>query len=48
MLKQPRQVRVSYVRDVLQAHGDDDQLAEIWMLRQSDEVRQSYIEEVLQ
>ena len=48
MLAQPRAVRASYVREVMQAEGDPDLLAEIWMLRQPDDVRQSYIAEVLQ
>lgn len=47
MLRQPRKVRVSYVREVINATGDEDRLAEIWMLRQPDEVRESYIEQVL-
>lgn len=48
MLKQPRSVRASYVREVMDKDGDVDRLAEIWMLCQPDDVRQSYIEEVLQ
>lgn len=47
MLSQERGVRESYVRDVLDA-GGDERLAEIWMLRQSRRVRESYIREVLQ
>jgi hypothetical protein len=47
MLAQPRDVRESYVREVLDA-GDDPVQAEIWMLRQRREVRESYIREVLQ
>jgi hypothetical protein len=43
MLRQPRAVRESYVREVLDAGGN----AEAWMLRQSDAVRESYIREVL-
>jgi hypothetical protein len=46
MLGQPREVRESYVREVLDT-GDDPKLAEIWMLRQRREVRESYIREVL-
>jgi hypothetical protein len=46
MLAQPRDVRESYVREVLDAGGDPVQ-AEIWMLRQRREVRESYIREVL-
>jgi hypothetical protein len=47
MLKQPRKVRASYAREVMNQDGDPDRLAEIWMLRQPDEVRESYIEDVL-
>jgi hypothetical protein len=47
MLRQPRRVRDSYVREVID-RGGDELLAEIWMLRQPDAVRQSYIEEVLE
>ena len=48
MLRQSRAVRESYVRDVLDPHGDDEALAEIWMLRQSDAVRESYVRDVLE
>jgi hypothetical protein len=48
MLRQPRSVRESYVREVVDQPGDDDALAEIWMLRQSDAVRDSYVREVLE
>lgn len=47
MLRQPREVRQSYVRQVLSGRGDLDVLAEIWMLRQPEHVRESYIAEVL-
>ena len=47
MLTQPRAVRESYVREVLDK-GGDERLAEIWMLRQSDSVRESYIREILE
>lgn len=47
MLRQPRRVRDSYVREVLD-RGGDERLAEIWMLRQPDEVRESYVREVLE
>jgi hypothetical protein len=47
MLQQPRAVRDSYVREVID-RGGDERLAEIWMLRQSDAVRESYIREVLE
>ena len=46
MLRQPRHVRESFVREVLDA-GGDDRLQEIWMLRQDDHVRESYAREVL-
>jgi len=46
MLSQPREVRHSYVREVLE-RGGDPLHAEIWMLRQPDRVRHSYIREVL-
>ena len=48
MLRQSRQVRESYVREVVDHPGDEQALAEIWMLRQSDAVRDSYIREVLE
>jgi len=47
MLCQPRAVRESYVREVLD-RGDDPVHAEIWMLRQSKHVRESYIRDVLE
>jgi hypothetical protein len=47
MLGQPRRVRESYVRDVID-RGGDERLAEIWMLRQPDAVRKSYVKEVLE
>lgn len=47
MLSQPREVRHSYVREVLE-RGGDPLHAEIWMLRQPDRVRHSYIREVLE
>ena len=46
MLRQPRRVRDSYVRDVID-RGGDERLAEIWMLHQPDAVRKSYVKEVL-
>lgn len=45
LLRQPRAVRASYVREVLDA--DDPNAEEIWMLRQPRAVRESYITEVL-
>ena len=47
MLAQPKAVRESYVREVLD-RGGDERLAAIWMLRQSDAVRESYIAEILE
>ena len=47
MLRQPRRVRDSYVREVID-RGGDERLAEIWMLRQTDAVRESYIKEILE
>ena len=46
MLRQAREVRESYCRDVVD-EGGDDTLAEAWMLRQPDAVRESYVREVL-
>jgi hypothetical protein len=47
MLSQPREVRRSYVQEVVDRGGDPVH-AEIWMLLQSDAVRQSYVREVLE
>jgi hypothetical protein len=47
MLRQPRPVRVSYVREVLDRGGHDVH-KQIWMLRQPDSVRLSYVAEVLE
>ena len=47
MLRQPRSVRESYVREVLD-RGDDPVLQEKWMLTQRDDVRESYVREVLE
>jgi hypothetical protein len=47
MLKQPKNVRASYVREVMDK-GGDERLAQIWILKQSKQVRESYIAEVLQ
>ena len=46
MLCQPREVRESYVREVVD-RGEEPVHAEIWMLRQSRDVRESYIRDVL-
>jgi hypothetical protein len=47
MLRQPRRVRDSYVREVID-RGGDGRLAEIWMLRQPQAVRESYVKEILE
>lgn len=47
ILRQPRSVRESYVREVLMA-VDVERAQQVWMLRQSREVRESYIEGVLE
>jgi hypothetical protein len=43
MLRQPTEVRRSFVRDVLEKGGNE----EAWMLRQPDAVRHSYVADVL-
>ena len=43
MLRQPAEVRRSFVREVLEKGGNE----EAWMLRQPDHVRHSYLAEVL-
>jgi hypothetical protein len=48
MLRQPRRVRESYVRQVLDRPGDGTLLAELWMLRLPDAVRESYCRDVLE
>jgi hypothetical protein len=48
ILRQPRKVRESYVREVIDAGGDPDLHGQIWMLRQPDHVRASYVREVLE
>ncbi|MCP9489517.1 MAG: hypothetical protein MSC31_06530 [Solirubrobacteraceae bacterium MAG38_C4-C5] len=47
MLRQPRAVRRTYWRDVMD-HGNGGRDREIWMLRQPEAVRESYIFEVLE
>lgn len=47
MLRQPKRVRESYVREVVD-RGEDPLHAEIWMLRQPEAVRLSYVREVLE
>ena len=46
MLRLPRDVRRSFVRDVLDAGGGRE-AQERWLLLQSDAVRRSYVPEVL-
>jgi hypothetical protein len=46
MLSQPREVRGSYVTDVVD-RPTDPHAAEAWMLRQDDAVRESYVAAVL-
>ena len=49
LLNQPRQVRESFVHDVLDASGGDQDLrAQAWLLGQPDAVRRSYLSEVLE
>ena len=43
MLRQPSEVRRSFVREVLESGRNE----EAWMLRQPDAVRHSYVAEVL-
>ena len=47
LLNQPKGVRESYVREVIDARGDRTLLSTSWLLRQSDEVRGSYVREVV-
>jgi hypothetical protein len=47
MLSQPREVRESFVREVVD-RGEDPLHAEIWMLRQPKAVRESYVRDVLE
>ena len=46
LLRQPRPVRASYVKDVIEA-PEDPHAEEIWMLRRAKAVRESYIRDVL-
>jgi hypothetical protein len=46
LLRQPLDVRRSYVAEVLGRGGGED-LEQAWMLLQPDEVRHAYVEEVL-
>jgi hypothetical protein len=47
LLNQPKPVRESYVRVVIDGRGDRDLLATAWLLGQPDEVRASYVREVV-
>jgi hypothetical protein len=47
LLRRPKPVRESYVRDVLDAEGDRTLLATRWLLLQPAEVRASYVAEVV-
>jgi hypothetical protein len=47
LLRQPRPVRASYVREVLDRPGRP-RAQEAWMLRQPDPVRESYLAEVVE
>jgi hypothetical protein len=47
MLGQSRELRESYVAEVVDRPGDDEVLRQIWMMRQPREVRESFIREVL-
>jgi hypothetical protein len=46
MLAQPREIRRSYVEEVVDRPGDEN-AQERWMLKQRDSVRLSYVAEVL-
>ena len=48
MLRQTKAVRVSYVREVIDAGGDVELRSQIWMLRQEVHVRESYARHVLE
>jgi hypothetical protein len=48
MLAQDKAVRESFVREVLDAEGDQVLLQQIWMMRQPNAVRKSYVREVLE
>jgi hypothetical protein len=47
LLRRPKPVRASYVREVLDTKGDRTLLATRWLLGQPDEVRASYVAEVV-
>ena len=46
MLRQPRQVRRSFV-DEVHGRADEDVRRQVWMLRQPRQVRESFVEHVL-
>ena len=48
MLVQSKEVRHSYVAEVLDRPGDPELLAQIWMMGQPDDIRRSYVAEVLE
>jgi hypothetical protein len=48
LLNQPKQVRESYVNDVLDKPGDRTLLSTAWLLGQSAPVRESYVQDVVQ
>ena len=47
LLRRPKPVRESYVREVLDRQGDRTLLSTAWLLRQPDDVRDSYVREVV-
>ena len=47
LLNQPKPVRESYVREVLDKPGDRTLLSTAWLLRQPDDVRGSYLRDVV-
>jgi hypothetical protein len=47
MLGQSREIRESYVAEVVDRPGDDEILRQIWMMRQPREIRESFIRDVL-
>ena len=47
LLNQPKPVRESYVRVVIDGKGDRDLLSTGWLLAQADETRASYVREVV-
>jgi hypothetical protein len=47
ILKQPGDVRESYVREVVDGQGKPELLSVKWLLTQPDSVRQSYVREVV-